>query len=163
MVRSLHTVMALLSAIGGCAHHRAEAPTGPAATYLPGRDAETGPAPADAVYTLYRETDGRAVATRFLLAGSTLGFSRDGYGQPLAVASGERMPLSNGPHHWQVNPADFQQTEKRLREEVAAAVFQRIDRMTDAVGRVMYPPLYVAAFPLWALCGGGAIGRGFGK
>lgn len=62
-----------------------------------------------------------------------------------------------------VNPADFQQTEKRLREEVAAAVFQRIDRMTDAVGRVMYPPLYVAAFPLWALCGGGAIGRGFGK
>lgn len=94
MVRSLLTVTALLSAIGGCTHHRAKAPTGPVASFQPGRDAETGPAPADAVYTLYRETDGHAVATRFLSVGSTLGFSRDGYGQPLAVASGERMPLS---------------------------------------------------------------------
>jgi len=36
----------------------------------------------------------------------------------------------------------------------SSSVYRRIDRAADAVGRILYPPLYLAAFPLWFLSPG---------
>lgn len=40
-----------------------------------------------------------------------------------------------------------------------AAAYGKVDRVADGVGRVLYPPLFVVAFPLWALSGFGASGK----
>lgn len=61
-----------------------------------------------------------------------------------------------------VNPSKkttVRQAEKRSWEQGAAAAYRRLDRAADAVGQVLYPPLYVAAFPLWFLSGFGGSGR----
>lgn len=52
-----------------------------------------------------------------------------------------------------------QHVEKQSWEQEAAAAYRKFDRAADAVGQVLYPPLYVAAYPLWFLSGFGGSGR----
>ena len=40
------------------------------------------------------------------------------------------------------------------KRQESSSAYQRLDRAADAVGQVLYPPLYLAAFPLWFLSPG---------
>ena len=40
-----------------------------------------------------------------------------------------------------------------------ASAYGKMDRAADGIGRILYPPLFVVAFPLWALSGFGASGK----
>lgn len=49
--------------------------------------------------------------------------------------------------------------ENRSRSSHWTAAYGKVDRFADGIGRVLYPPLFVVAFPLWALSGFGASGK----
>ena len=49
--------------------------------------------------------------------------------------------------------------ENRSRSGHWASAYGKMDRAADGVGRILYPPLFVVAFPLWALSGFGASGK----
>ncbi len=55
--------------------------------------------------------------------------------------------------------AKVRHVEKSSWGDQLAAAHGTVDRFADGVGRVLYPPLFVAAFPLWVLSGFGGTGR----
>ena len=59
----------------------------------------------------------------------------------------------------QPNAAKVRHVEDRSWSDQWTAAYGKVDRFTDGVGRILYPPLFVAAFPLWALSGFGASGK----
>ena len=59
-------------------------------------------------------------------------------------------------HVSQPNASKVGQAENRSWSNQWAAAYGKMDRFADGVGRVLFPPLFVAASPLWVLCGFGA-------
>ncbi|MBX9585498.1 MAG: hypothetical protein K2X87_34765 [Gemmataceae bacterium] len=145
-------------AFGGCAAFRPDRPTAPAVVaYRPGGPVAVAAVQAPAVYDLVRADTGAVVVTRYLGPEVGVGFDRDGYGQARAAAGDERWPVADAPHEWRVSPATARLERDRKVKEVTVAANRAVDDGAQVVGRVCYPPLWVAAWPAGVLRGGALV------
>jgi hypothetical protein len=159
MIRILLMTMILSSIAGGCAARRLAAPTALVAAYRHNESAGTRIVDADAVYTLSRVTDGKVMTTRFLRAGSAIGFDRDATGALRAVAGSERVLITDEPHFWRIDQADVQRAREWDREKAVCNALKKVDPVTEAIGAILYPPLCVLAIPFSVLGGNGSTVR----
>ena len=156
----------LLAALcGGCASVTPDRAPGPAAVaaYRPGGPVGVAPAPTPtpAVYDLVRADTGAVVVSRYLGPEVGVGFDRDGDGTARAAAGDERWPVADAPHEWRVSPANAKLERERKVKEAAVAANRTVDDGAHVVGRVLYPPLWLLAWPASVL-GGGAQPRAVG-
>lgn len=153
MPRVVIALATVLVAATGCAHHTA-ADTRAVVAYHPGGRAETTAVPATGVYALGRGPGEPAVKTRYLVAGAAVGFERSVGGELRAVAGQERLPLPDEAYQWAVDPNGTRRVREQDAQAAAAAAYRKYDQVTDKVGAVLYPPLYVVSLPFHVLAGG---------